>query len=176
MPSLLLHAFDPQWRPASGSPLIDELRRLALIGQAAPGATDRWLAGTRFLNHIMFLGCSPHIELDPQQAAPGAEVCMIAVREYPDVTLLGARAEGVRCPFCRATLGEVSDRPWDTLFTCPACGRPSRLFQLDWRRGAGFGHCFVEILGVHPHEAVPSDELLCVLERYAGVPWRYFYA
>jgi hypothetical protein len=62
-------------------------------------------------------------------------------------------------------------RPW----TCPACGAASAPYQLNWRHNAGCGRLFVEIWGIHPHEAVPADALLACLHEHTAQHWSYCY-
>ena len=40
---------------------------------------------------------------------------------------------------------------------------------------AGFGRTFIEIRGIYPSEAVPTDALLDKLQRLADGPWKTIY-
>lgn len=174
MPSLLLHPRDPSWVPDDQDDFDSLLHRLGLSGD--PRAPGEFQAGPRFLNLIMFLGCSPRVALEPAANADPDSVCCVRRHRYPQVSFLAAaKRPPVRCPACRAPAGEVDTRTCDRAVRCAACGQETRLAELDWRQAAGFGRFFVELTAIHPHEAVPSDKLLDSLHEHAGIPWRYFY-
>jgi hypothetical protein len=48
--------------------------------------------------------------------------------------------------------------------------------DLDWRRGAGYASVFLEVGGIHPHEALPSDHLLHDLSLFSSCDWQHFFA
>ena len=50
-----------------------------------------------------------------------------------------------------------------------------QLTDLSFRKAAGIGHTFIEIRGIYPSEAVPTDALLNRLQRLSGGPWRTIY-
>lgn len=178
MPSLLLHAADPRWRPAEPQSLYRALGELGLIvarGVAQEHAEFR--VGERFLQLVTFLGCSPQLVLDPDDAAPGQTACCIRLLNFAEVNFIGARpAPAVRCAICRAPAELPGPHRFDDRYRCEQCGKTSALTDLDWRQGAGFARCFIEIKGIHPHEAVPTDTLLNRLRTVSGCEWQYFYA
>jgi hypothetical protein len=48
---------------------------------------------------------------------------------------------------------------------------------MNWRQLAGFGRFFIEVWGIFPHEAVPTEKLLKQLASHTpGVSWSFFYA
>lgn len=177
MPSLLLHADDPRWHPADPQSLVAILLELRLIRPStASEPVAEFRAGEQFLRLVMFLGCSPHVLLDAETAAQGQVVCHIRLRSYGDVTLLAAKAKpSARCANCRAAADLSSTAAFENGYRCRQCGSESRVSDLDWRQCAGFGRCFVEVSGIHPHEAVPSDKLLNALRAYSQCNWKYFY-
>jgi len=177
MPSLLLHAADPLWLPSEPGVLTDMLRGIGLLGESmSPAGKHEFLAGGQFLQQVMFLGCAPQVRLDPDQPGAGQALCFIRLQVYDEtVFLCDEPFPAVRCPACRARAEVGTHSDGDVLHRCRQCGRETLSSQLDWRRGAGFAHCFIEVCGIYPHEAVPSDQLLAGLADFSGGDWVYFY-
>jgi hypothetical protein len=177
MPSLLLHAVDPLWRPADPDSLTSTLLELGLIRSraVADGGGD-FPVGEQFLKLVMFLGCSPQVTVDPETTQPGQTACHIRLLSYQRVSFVCAKTPpAARCAKCRAAAELVSVDAYDGRNRCRNCGEEYRLADLDWRQGAGYGRFFVEIQGVYPQEAVPSDKLLIALRGYSRCNWKYFY-
>jgi hypothetical protein len=61
------------------------------------------------------------------------------------------------------------------VITCPTCGETSPPWAYDWKQKAGFGRLLIRIEEVFPGEAVPTPELMDLLQSSAGCSWRYFY-
>ena len=177
MPSLFLHADDPLWSPPEPAGLTDMLRDAGLLAAAVPSAGEyEFFAGEAFLQQIMFLGCAPQVRLNPDQPGEGQALCFIRLRIYEGTTFLCDEPfPAVRCPGCRAPVEVPAHGHGDVLHRCAQCGGETTLAQLDWRRGAGYARCFIEICGIYPHEAVPSDRLLAGLADFSGGDWGYFY-
>jgi hypothetical protein len=177
MPSLLLHANNPRWQAVDPDSLASALRGLGLIGSSAASEhIAEFQTGEQFLKLVMFLGCSPQVVLDPELAEQGQAVCYIRLLSYKEVTLLTGKSKpAVRCTKCRAAVDLSSAGSFEARYRCPQCGNESRVSDLDWRQSAGFGRCFIEVNGIHPHEAVPSDKLLNALQAYSHCNWKYFY-
>ncbi len=176
MHSLYLHCQDPLWRPASPDHVAGVLSGAGLAGAREEGEAPLYRAGERFRTLVMFLGCSPGVSLTAQQAADGQPVCRIRLHDFRDVQLLESRpVPAPRCAACRAPQERPTSLAYDRLQHCSGCGESVPLYRLDWRRGAGFGRFFVEIEHVFPHEAVPADGLMSILEALSGKAWDYFY-
>jgi hypothetical protein len=177
VPSLFLHAADPLWRPGSIGGLAERLRELGLTGvQVTSRDAHEHAAGERFLVLVMFLGCSPRVNVDPESGKDEGAPILIRLL-LPDAVMFRSAGAGaiVRCPDCRATADPPEPKTFDSRYRCPGCAEEFRLHQLDWRHTAGFASCFIEIAAIHPHEAVPSDKLLDALKRFSACEWRYFY-
>ena len=175
MPALYLCAADPAWVPDGDRRLLSLLAELGLVEISAgvPGVEGALRAGPEFLALLTFLGCSPHVVLEP---GGGKTPCHLRQHLYPEVRFIASAASAqVRCPHCRHPIDALGSGAHDALHTCAGCGRITALSALDWRRSAGFGRCFLEIVGVHPHEAVPSDRLLDSLRELSSTDWQYFY-
>jgi hypothetical protein len=177
VPSLLLHARDPYWSPDKFTALIQPLHDLGLISTpCGEGQNSTYRAGENFPGLVMFLGCSPQVLLDPQSAADGQPVCSVHFRIYPEVTFLSAaKRPAARCRQCRTPVKDEQHTGLTMRFTCEQCGEVSEANDLDWRQAAGFGCCFVEIAGIYPQEAVPSDKLLDSLASCSGGSWQHFF-
>ena len=188
---LILAPVDPDAVPADADGLSTALQRLGLLGAPFPlaGRTHH-LPGERFLDLVIFLGCSPVIALAPPPGTPtdpavhAHAFCHISIWYAGEQPLFvhGRNTTPPRCIKCRRR-----EEHWQALITawaseaetyrwrCSGCGHQAQPFELDWRQSAGFGRFFIELWGIHPAEAVPSDALLNTLTRSTAAPWSYFY-
>jgi len=175
MPALYLHPADPLWQPAGPDAVAAILHAVGLIGRPdAPTGPGEFAVGERFMEQVMFLGCAP--QPAPALAADGAQPCSIRLHHYQQVRLLQDEPRpAVRCAACRAAVHLSTPYTCQVLYHCEQCGREALLPELDWRKGAGFARFFIEIRGIYPHEAVPSDALLNTLGGLSGGDWDYFY-
>jgi hypothetical protein len=177
MPSLLLHPADVLWRPSEPTSLIHTLVELGFIGSCKePGRLTRFAVGDRFLKLVMFLGCAPYVVLDAEADQPGQVACDVRLLDYERVSLVSRKGgPPARCRACRA----VAERPRvdapEARYQCGSCGKECQVADLDWRKCAGYGRFFIQINGVYPHEAIPSDRLMKALQVYAQCHWKYFY-
>ena len=182
---LLLHPRSISTAPPSRAALVAAMQHLGLFGRplTAESSSPRFLAGERFLQLITFLGCSPHIDLDPPQDGK-SEFCYLELLgpwRYPRF-LQGPNTRPPGCPACRRKHAE-----WRSLvgpkfmqegvpeWTCPACGHRAAASDWNWRQQAGIGRVFVQINSIFPSEAVPTNELMSRLEQLSGGTWQYFY-
>lgn len=181
---LVLHAADPRGGPPDPARLSRALGELGLVEGPVAGESQAWYAGDRFLSLVIFLGCSPQVDFRPADAGQAAEGRYCHVRYRVEGTEPVFRAASgplrPRCPACRKPVGGgawlaegLVDR--EARQDCPSCGQSFPVVALDWRQGAGCGRWFLEIWNIHPHEAVPAEELTTALERTVAAPVRYFY-
>lgn len=172
--------------------LLQQLEAIGLIGAAfrCQGET-RYLAGERFLQLVTFLGCSPLIELEPPVDADTREAdcatgrfCHLRLALHrKDIRFRSSvRAPLPRCPRCRQPetrwpelLQHWETHPGHSHWTCTACGHAGRLYDLNFRRHAGFARGFIEIWGIYPSEAVPGEALLSALQAFGDGGWRHMY-
>jgi len=187
---LILHTADPHWVPDDAGELRRVLREIGLIGaEFSCAGRTHYCAGENFLHLLSFLGCSPSVALEPpldQEAPDDAAKAFCHVHlgvPQSRVQFLSDPGTVPRCPRCRQRIEQWRDvittwqqAPEDYSWQCPGCGHEMCPRQLDWRQGAGFGRLFIEIWGIHPHEAVPGDRLLAALRRVSGGEWCFFYA
>lgn len=170
--------------------LVESLRVQGLIaGTFRDHGRQYYLAGERFLESIVFLGCSPQLRLSPPQgddpAGQQEEFCHVQIEATPGRTqFLGM--DNTREPICPNCGCRVTDwremvhtwthNPADYHWQCPGCSTRWPVAALNWRKSAGFARCALLIWGVHESEAVPAEPLLSRLRGLTGSPWRYFYA
>jgi hypothetical protein len=182
---LVLYPRDPERAPRDADRILDGLREIGLI--AGPWRGDRHLAGPRFLELIPFLGCSPHVRLepnpgeDPQDAGQG--FCHVQV---PDCTpmprfLYGTNTKTPRCPACReamtgwrASIGAAAPGGPPTL-RCEDCGEPWATVDLAWRRSACTARFIISVWDIFEGEARPARALLEQLDWLDAGPWDFCY-
>ncbi len=187
---LLLHPADPCAVPQDPSALRATLRALGMLG--APFSyqgREHYLPGKDFLDLVTFVGCSPVVALAPprsgQDPCAAAEefchLCLVHPSPAP-LCLVGPNATTPRCRRCRHLQDLWQARrfawcahPLQPQGVCAGCGQALVPADLDWRQSAGCASYFLEIWGIYPAEAVPSDRLIGTLEGSTSSPWRYFY-
>ena len=188
---LILLPDDPHVGIANCHDLVTCLQGIGLMGEQHSYERGVFYpAGEQFLQLISFLGCSPSIELKPPQDTATLEQAVTQGRFCHVVPECGAtlrfranqQTRPPRCPNCgqrasdwQAHVRRWQDNPAETQWSCPACGRRGELTDWDFRKAAGFGKVFVEISGIYPAEAIPSEALLLALSRLTGGSWRYMY-
>jgi len=171
--------------------LVRQTGAIGLTGKAIPcNGESIHRAGDRFLQLITFLGCAPAIALEPptdelelEQACQQGRFCHVLLSAGGELRYRSDhKASCPRCPRCRKPehrwpelLARWQSSPGQASWQCQACGHRGRLFDLNFRRAAGFGNCFVEIRGIHPAEAVPGEELLAALRDLTRCDWEYIY-
>lgn len=187
---LILHPVDPTTPAAAPGALIAALGGVGLIGEPFQfQGQEYFLPGERFLELVVFLGCSPVIELQRQDDRDGqpemTRFCHVHVpAAWPTPRLhVGDSGAAPRCPHCRAPivgwqqqLPDWMAQPLAAIWHCPACGEAASTAQIDWRRAAAVMGSSVELGGIHPYEGVPADELLATLARVTSRPWTHYYA
>ena len=140
---------------------------------------NSYYAGTDFITLIMFLGCSPNIQL-----SPGDGNAFIYIR-FSDISAnsqqLGhGNSVAPGCPVCKSRLKDwKKTRNWqlaDSKITCQQCNTQSCLADLKWRQEGSYGRFSISIMNIYAHEAVPADIVFQTLKKTSGFEWTYFYA
>jgi uncharacterized Zn-finger protein len=174
---LILHPDDPGSGPQL-RPLRQLLTDMGLIGAAVRGQQETFSAGEQFLQLITFMGCSPHIRLEPQGEHDNG-YCFIRLKSFDAPRLrVSAHARPPRCQACAKPVAAAWLEQLEThgAVTCPHCGHRHRQpRQLRWRNDSGMARVFIEIHNIFPGEAQPVAALLRQLQELDGSPWRYFY-
>jgi hypothetical protein len=163
------------------SALQDSLRKVGFIGRGIPGNDRAFFAGERFLDLLIFAGCSVQIELTPP--ADGRSFCHVRFRGpagHPEL-IRGRNTRPPRCPACRAPRRDWKDillapvPANDPRLVCESCGAEHPPWDWDWKGNAGFGRTFVQVEEIFPGEATPAPALTEILEGVSAGPWRHFY-
>ncbi len=182
---LVLHPRAINEAMASWKPIINALQEAEFL--AAPWGGEksrRFLAGGCFLDYITFMGCSPHIALEPPTDG-SLNFCHIHLSEIYTHSRFRCASRNVfaHCPHCGKRLGQretAIDKwrkdPASVMIHCEKCNVGVSLYQLGWRHTAGFARMFMDVYGIYPHEGIPADPLLGLLERPSGFAWDYFYS
>lgn len=139
--------------------------------------------GLKFSSLITFLGCSPVIAVEQHENA-GEGFSHIAFHGPSAAPLFisGDNLKTPRCPACghrfealQPLVEAWQQQPETHYIDCPGCSKQLTLPQLRWRKSAGFGRYFIKIWGIFESEAVPSPELIALLEQVSGCRWQHFY-
>lgn len=187
---LVLHPDDPTAFVEDDSRLRAALYDIGLLGEAFEFQGRQFFqAGPRFAELVVFLGCSPLIELerrDDEHGQPRMDAfchVQLAAPEPAPRLWVGDPAAVPRCPHCRQAIPDWKEQlaqwradPLGSTWRCPACGGSAGPAQLNWRQAGGVLRGRIELAGIHLYEAVPSDELLACLGQTGHGSWKYFYA
>jgi len=170
------------YRPENEAELQIFLREIGLIAQQWQYQEQQYfLIGDKFLSQIMFMGCAPSIEFEPQDdhSLP-ANLVAISLPEFLSESIFYPSEEDFqyRCPACKQLTGPLPKKiiNQDSEFHCQSCGKSFSYQKCNWRHQAGTGRCFIEVMGIFPQEAIPSSGIMEQLKKFSGVPWGYFYA
>lgn len=163
-------------QPATGA-IIAALKNCGLLN--GESMQEQYFVGPAFVDLLSFLGCSPQIRLTPNE---GDNYCHIIIRPpQPDIHCLGYTATAApRCPQCKNKITQWQQiKAWHlgaTPCVCQHCNTTTAMQNLKWKHECGYGCMAIDIINIHPFEAVPSDNFLHVLQTATGVEWDYFYA
>ena len=179
-PSLMICPDDPFWTPPDDKRLDEFLQLVQLIGPTLDQPMH-FLVGERFLDHIAFMGCSPNINLIPDQ--DNGSFCFVHLQPATDQVEFhhGERTCAPRCPKCRSPINDWQERivNWQNArlseWTCARCQFRAAPWQFNWRRSAAFSRCSIIIRNIFPKEAIPQTQLLDALAAHFGIRWHYFY-
>jgi hypothetical protein len=184
---LVLTPEDPYLRPVEPARIAARLREVGFIGDRLADSDNRYLLGDNFMQLVTFMGCSPHIRLNPGDSAgdSGQPFCHLVIdgpSERPRL-LRGRNTTAPRCARCRKRLDD-----WKNIFetwrleapgwqaSCPHCGHLQDPATYDFRHSAGCGSLFLLVENIFPQEAIPSPKLLLQLQATSGnQPWLYFF-
>lgn len=156
--------------------LLSVLKELELIHDSVL-RDNHYLLGEKFLSLITFLGCSPYINLHPDT---GKNYCYLYLINTETTDCIGYTTQcKPKCPSCTKRISHWKTENWqqaDALCHCDKCNTDTPYAQLNWKQECSFGRSGFAITHIHPHEAVPTDQLLSSLNEKTGVSWNYAYA
>ena len=119
--SLIIHPNDPTWFPDKTEAVTSSLKEIELLAETIPNEEHSYYVGDHFLDLISFMGCSPNIDLTPQDNAD--KFCCIRLIEKPDITALTSQhTHAPHCPHCKKPEKSWSDTITDTSLKCSSCG------------------------------------------------------
>lgn len=125
---------------------------------------NRYKVGDKFLSYLTFMGCSPDIELEPQDEKP---YCYIEIEQTEEPRYIaGINLKPAKCPHCKSTIKQV---------TCLNCRKTIDHEKLNWRKTAFYASCWITVGNIYELEAIPNDNLLITLEKETGVKWKVAY-
>ncbi len=158
---LCLYPDDPQYK-FDKEKLQAVLQNLKFIGDAL--SSKRYSTGNEFLSLLTFMGCSPNIELEPQNDKP---YCYIEIEAYEQPQFIsGKNTKYPPCPQCKEKLNSQ---------VCSNCNTTLDLTKPNWRKSAFIASSWVCIGNIYELEAIPSDQLLNTLESETSVRWKPAY-
>jgi hypothetical protein len=163
---MVLYPAAPAYVPEAAEPFLQALMARGLLG--AHWRDDRYLVGHRFMQEIVFTGCSPFLRVDP---CDDDRFCHIQLSSLPDSRFLRSPEAGnPRCPQCRKAV--VASRVSGRRF-CPACELELELHECAWRAGRTVWSRFlISIWTLQKGDAQPTEALLDFLHDLSGVSWK----
>lgn len=173
---LLLYPKDPARTPPPLETVAARLGKIGLLGAPLDLSHGTFRAGTRFLQLVTFLGCSPFLRFDPP-AEGGDDFCHLAlIGPFATPRLqYAANTRPPRCPRCGQRLESWREFADTGAIRCTACDTAHPPHLLEWGKNGGSGRLFIEIRDIFPGEAVPGEELLAELRDLECGEWSYFY-
>jgi len=172
--SLIICSEDPNWFPDDINKITTSLRNAGFIAGNIPDRDESYFVGDNFLEQIAFLGCSPNINLTPQDNPD--KFCFIRLITSQKIsTFTSQHSHAPLCPHCKKAEKNWSDHITASSLQCTACGQSAKPWLYNWRKSAGFGRFFIEVTEIYPQEAIPQPGLLSTLEQNHNTSWTYFY-
>lgn len=146
-----------------GDKMVYFLKSKELIENNIGG--NRYSTGSQFVSLLTFMGCSPDIELEPQNNKPYCYV-ELETRDKPEF-VSGSNLKKSRCTHCKKEI--------TTPFICPHCQQAHKPEKINWRKTAFLAQSWITIGNIYELEAIPSDLFLDALEKETGTKWKPAY-
>jgi len=158
-------------------PLRDQLQQQQMMDEALPNSygAESYQVGARFFDAFLFLGCSPSIELAPTET--GAPFCYLQLESETQCRLVSGSNLKSACKACKQRYGVLPELVDEVVpvVHCDHCGATIHADQIAWRKTAALSATRISLWNIFEGEAVPSDQLLGLLQRESGVDWSYAY-
>ena len=165
--------------------LESALQEIEFIGDLLNAESDcdedyRYKVGEEFLSLICFMGCSPNIEMEPQEDSP---FCYVEISSETNAMRLvaGDNLKKINCPHCKkpqlALANKLLNSDAEALFSqhCTVCKELIDPSKINWRKSAFVASSWVLLGNIYESEAVPDEKLLLALEQASACEWRYAY-
>ncbi len=173
---LILHSSSAESPLLEAEPLISHLQEIGLLGLPVEEGQHRFLTGECFLQLISFVGCSTNVCLAPNTDRDGGFCHLTIDGPFDQPRLLhDENIRPPRCPVCGKPIPDWKENSDGLAIKCGLCGNRSKLEDITWGRGAGYGRIFVVIYNIFPGEARPVPDLLDDLANLTATEWSYFY-
>ncbi len=160
--------------------LVGLLRQHQFIGKQQ--SDHFYVIGEKFNHLLMFMGCSPTIHGSEDTGAGSdnaATRVAVQILSFEHKIFYCAKE---RLKFCCRVCKKYASVPRvnhfiqeSSHFSCPHCHQSYAYEQFNWRKQAAVGKQFIQIHGIFPSEAIPSDRLLTLLQQLNQSPWFYCY-
>ena len=132
----------------------------------------RYEVGDKFLSHLTFMGCSPNIELEPQENKP---YCYIEIEQIEKPRFIsGKNLKPAKCPHCKFSITKLICAN-SCACRCENCHKTIDQEKLNWRKTAFYASSWITIGNIYELEAIPNDSLLNALENKTGIKWKVAY-
>ena len=152
------------------SSILQTLKKLDLIDSNI--ADKRYATGNGFVSLLTFMGCSPNIELEPQDDKP---YCYIEINTDEKVKFFsGINLKAAVCPECKVKITQISN-PTNEKSICSNCNNEFQISFLNWCKTAFIAKSCIAIGNIYESEAIPNDQLLDALEKISQSKWKYAY-
>ena len=176
--SLFLHPSIHSDTPDNIALLISALRESGFIAdETDPAKKDlSFFAGSRFLDYIAYMGCSPAIQFEPTEKQKNFCHIKILQFELPQLIHSNKQQKSPQCPKCNKPVKNWQHNISSETILCDLCHTRSAIEEYNWRKMAGHARLFIEITDIFPKEAIPQQLLLDKLTKITSIDWKYFYA
>jgi DNA-directed RNA polymerase subunit RPC12/RpoP len=168
--------------PEDYESLHNALLSCELIGEkiSDTSARTRYQTGEKFLSLLCFMGCSPNIELEPQDDKP---YCYIELENTQRGVkfISGKNLRKYQCPECKQkieNIGELINTALDNKIesiSCPHCNYGIHYKNINWRKTGFIANNWIVIGNIYESEAIPDGNLLSTLEKITGTRWKFAY-
>ncbi|GAA0425042.1 hypothetical protein GCM10009133_36970 [Cocleimonas flava] len=152
------------------SSISKTLKELDFIGTKQ--GERRYTTGKNFVSLLTFMGCSPNIELEPQENKPYCYIEIIIEKEAKFFS--GINIKAATCPECKAKITDIAN-PAVENSVCTNCKKTFKTNRLNWRKTAFIAQYCIVIGNIYESEAIPNDQLLDALKATSLTEWRYAY-
>ena len=176
---LVLHPVNPRAILQDPPALMDALRGHGFVGAGFSYVGElHYKPGSRFRELIVFKPGAPPPAPGP---TPAQHVSLLETQPAP--AFLGAsNTQPPACAECRQPLADWRAQllAWQAAreryqWSCAKCKRTAPVEKLDWGKTGGVARYSLDVWGIAENEAVPTRELVDLLQAETFEDWRYFY-